>query len=216
MSPSPIPNSILALALTGLALAGCSVLKPSGFTPRSFVLMPSSNLGAPLESSSGSVGLGFVKLPGYLFGKNMAMRQGAHEVVYLPQAMWAERLDHALQRVIAANLTTLLPSCQVRLSAWRAEEVSAEVYLIVEQFDVDARGECTLKAAWRVVSPGGGQVHGAGQFQGRRPGPAPDTDPDGATASMSALAADLSRTLAEALAQLSLRQPQSPTLNPKS
>jgi hypothetical protein len=87
----------------------------------------------------------------------------------------------------------------VRLSAWRPDEITDEIYVTLEQFDVDSAGTCTLSAWWRIVPPGGGQARSSGHFQGRRSGPAPDTNPDGAVASMSALAAELSGTLAHGL-----------------
>ena len=203
MNKSSLTQARFAVGFVCLGLAGCGLLKPSGVTSRAFMLTPLASAPAsPAQTSAKAVGVGFVRLPGYLFPKSMAMRQGASEVVYLETAFWAERLDSGLQRVIAANLATLLPTIQVRLSTWQPEEVSAELYVAVEQFDVDVRGECSLQAWWRIVPPGGGEVWKAGQFQAVRTGPAPDADPDGAAASMSALAADLSRDLAQTLASI--------------
>jgi uncharacterized lipoprotein YmbA len=203
MNKSSLTQACFAVGFVCFGLAGCSFLKPSGVTPRSFMLTPLSTPPAsPAQTSIKAVGVGFVKLPGYLFARSMVMRQGASEVVYLDTAFWAERLDSGLQRAIAVNLATLLPTIQVRLSTWQPEEVSAELYLTVERFDVDVSGECALQAWWRIVPAGGGEVWKAGQFQAVRAGPAPDVDPDGATASMSALAADLSRDLAQALASI--------------
>jgi uncharacterized lipoprotein YmbA len=208
MNPGFCRIPLLALGLVGLTLAGFNVLKPSGFTPRSFVLTPVAQPEPPVtQTIHRTVGLGFVRLPGYLFGRNLAVRQGSTELVYLPQVVWAERLDHGLQRVLAANLTTLLPDSQMRLSAWRPDEVFAEIYVTVTQFDADTHGHCHLKASWRIVAPGGGPAQQAGLFQHHRAGPSPEVDPDGTIATMSALAADLSRTLADALAQLSLPNP---------
>jgi uncharacterized lipoprotein YmbA len=200
MKTSAFLTRFVLLGFAALGFAGCSFLKPSELVVRSFVL---TALPAPTEATAPpadrTVGIGFVKLPGYLLATPMAMRQGGNEIVYLPNARWAERLDRGLQRVIAANLTTLQPTVQTRLSAWRPEEVSAEVYVTIEQFDADALGEFVLIASWRIVSPAGGEVRQAGRFHTTRQGPAPDADPLAATELMSALVAELSQALARDL-----------------
>jgi uncharacterized lipoprotein YmbA len=145
------------------------------------------------------VGLSDVSLPGYLFKKSMAMRQEGNEIVYLESVVWAERMDSGLQRVLAANLGTLLSTDQVRLSTWRPEEVSVEIHVNVERFDVDTHGEGVLTAWWRLVAPDSERVLASGKFSANHTGPSPDNNPGGAVASMSALAADLSRELAKAI-----------------
>ena len=106
---------------------------------------------------------------------------------------------HGLQRVLAANLATLLPTDQIRLSAWQNADVAAEVYVAVEQFDVDARGQGVIVAWWHVLSPGGEKTLKSGECRLARQGPPPDTDPAGAVATLSDLAAELSRQLAQAV-----------------
>ena len=145
------------------------------------------------------MGVGPVKMAAYLFNTSFAVRKGTNEIDYLPATFWAERLDIGLQRVLAANLATLLPTDQIRLSAWQNADVSAEVYVSVEQFDVDARGQGMIVAWWRVLSPGGEKTLKAGECRLARQGPAPDADPSGAVATLSELAADLSRQVAQAV-----------------
>jgi len=157
------------------------------------------------------VGLGQVKLPAYLFNTSLAVRKGTNEVEYLESAIWAERLDAGFQRALAADLATVLPTDQVRLSAWRSEDVAAEVYVTLEQFDVDASGQGVLVAQWRVLSPGGEKVLKAGGSRLSRPGPPPDADASGAVATLSELVADLSRQLAQALKDAPLAWPNSPS-----
>jgi len=198
------PIYLLSACAAGLCFAGCGFLKPSGVNTRSFVLTPlpaSTSSAAPVAIT---VGVGFVKLPSYLFNDSIAMRQGANEITYLDTSRWAERLDTGLQRVLAANLTALLPTDRIRLSAWRPEDVTVEVYIAVEQFDVDGQGNGVLVAWWRILLPAGEKVLKAGQFRASHQGPAPNVDPQGATATMSALAADLSRELVQAIKSTTL------------
>jgi uncharacterized lipoprotein YmbA len=196
---TPLPQiGFFAASAVSLCLAGCSFLKPSGVNPRSFVLNS-----LPATASSGQavtgVGVGPVKVPGYLYKNAIAVRHGANEVAYLEQAVWAERLDHGLQRVLAADLAALLPTDRIHLSVWRREDVNVEVFVTVEQFDVDRSGTGVLAAWWRLLPASHEKELQAGQFRGVRSGPAPESDPQGAAVTMSELATDLSREVAEAI-----------------
>jgi uncharacterized lipoprotein YmbA len=189
--------NLLCLIVLAVGFTGCSFLKPAKSTARHYVLTPIA--GRQAGSGSLTVGLGQVKLPAYLFDTSLAVRKSNNEIEYLNSALWAERLDAGLQRVLAANLGTLLPTDQIRLSAWQTGDVSVEVYVVIERFDVDARGQGVLAGWWRVLSPGGEKTLKAGKSRLTRQGPAPGTDPSGAVATLSELAADLSRQVAQAV-----------------
>jgi uncharacterized lipoprotein YmbA len=194
----------VALCAAGWCLAGCSLLNPpKGIATRSFVLTPLSDEPSSVRSGATNliVGMRRVKTPEYLSTKTFAMRQGGNEIVYLEAAEWAEPLNMALERVLAADLGAFVPTDQVRLSLWPPEAVTVEVEVSVERFDVDSHGEGVLKAWWRVLSPGPDKVLASGRFSATRKGPPPNKDPQGAAASMSSLAADLAQTLAQAVKQ---------------
>jgi uncharacterized lipoprotein YmbA len=193
---------LVGFCAAGLCLVGCSLLNPpKGITSRSFVLTPIP--GAAPSAQSGLtntiVGIRPVRVPAYLFGKSFAMRQGSNEIVYLESAEWAEPLDTALQRVLASDLGALIPTDRVRLSLWGPDEVTVEVAVNVERFDMDSHGEGVLWAWWRVLSPGGENVLASGRFVTTRKGRPPTADPGQAAASMSGMAADLAQRLAEAI-----------------
>jgi uncharacterized lipoprotein YmbA len=206
----------LAALITSLAacacLTGCfGFLKPAHDTARRFVLtsLPASETMTALPKTQ-TVGLGQVKLPAYLFDTSLAVRKGTNEIDYLPLALWAERLDAGTQRVLAANLATLLPSDQIRLSAWRSEDVGAEVYVAIEQFDVDTSGRGVLASRWRILSPGGEKTLKAGESRLSRPGPEPNANPSGAIATLSDLLAEQSRQLAQAITEAPRARPAEP------
>jgi uncharacterized lipoprotein YmbA len=181
-------------------LTGCGFLKPAKNMTRQFVLTPLPAAGsAATPSGSIAVGVGQVKTPAYLFNTSLAVRKGTNEIDYLTEVLWAERLDGSLQRVLAANLANLLPTDQIRLSAWRSEDVAVEVHVAIEQFDVDSSGRAVLVAWWRVLSPGGEKTLKAGECRVARQGPPPAANPSGAIATLSDLMADLSRQLTQAL-----------------
>jgi uncharacterized protein len=198
-------RSLLAGAAC-LGLCGCLNLKPAHPTARYFVLSPLPSVAAP-SSTSLAVGVGPVKLPAYLFKDSLAVRKGTNEVQYLPTMLWAEQLQSGFQRVLAADLAALLATDQVRLTAWRPEDVTMGVYVTIEQFDVDTNGRGVLAAWWRILSPGGEKLLKAGQFRASHQGWPPQTHPQEATATLSGLLADLSRDLAEAMKAIPSRSP---------
>lgn len=198
-----------------VALAGCGFLKPARSTARHYLLTPVAATGqTPAAAASMAVGVGQVKLPAYLFDTSMAVRKGTNEIEYLQSAFWAERLDTGFQRVLAANLAVMLPTDRIHLSAWQKDDVAAEVYVAIEQFDVDAGGRGVLVARWRVLAPGGEKVLKAGTSRLSRPGPPPDAGPSGAIATLSELVADFSRQVAQAL-QEATSSPLTRTASPK-
>ena len=203
LSTGAILTRFAALLIAGTlcaVLPGCGFLKPAQSTAHYFVLTPlPANAAGPGASNSLPVGLGQVKLPAYLFNTSVAVRKGTNEINYLESAIWGERLDAGFQRVLAANLAIVLPTEQVRLSVWQRDTVAAEVYVTIEQFDVDASGRGVLVAQWRILSPGGEKVLKAGVSRLVRQGPPPGSNPSGAVATLSDLVAELSQQLAQAL-----------------
>ena len=196
-----ICQSILLGAFACLCLTGClSFLKPATTSARYFILTPLPAKTNVVTPNPVAVGVGRVNLPEYLLDTSLAVRRGTNEIDYLLLSVWSERLDGGLQKTLAANLATLLPTDQIRLSAWRSDDVSVEVHVAIEQFDVDAQGTGALVAWWRIVSPGGEKTLKAGTSRFTRKGPSPDSDPSGAVVTLSDLVADLSRQLSEAIA----------------
>jgi len=197
---SLLPRLLLTL-FACVGLTGClSFLKPSKGSARYFLLTPlPARATNTLAAGSVAVGVARVKVPDYLLDTSLAIRRGTNEINYVLSSVWAERLDSGLQTTLAANLGSLLPTDQIRLSAWQSQDVSVEVQVTIEQFDVDAGGQGVLIAWWRVLSPGGEKILKAGTSRLSRKGPSPDTDPAGAVATLSDLVAELSRNVSDAI-----------------
>jgi uncharacterized lipoprotein YmbA len=177
-------------------------LKPAAGVPRYFVLSAEPGE-AKISGRTGlgpaqAVGVGPVKLPGYLGKKSLAIHKDDNEIEYLQSAHWAEILEQGFDRVFAADLAAHLPGKQVR-RGWRSDEVSMEIHIAVVRFDVDVSGQGVLTANYRIVSPGKSQLLRNGQIYADRQGARPETDPKGATATLSSLVDDLSAELAKAV-----------------
>ena len=198
----PHPAAFLMTLMVCACVTGCSLLflSPASDTSRHFVLisLPPTET-ANVASGTSRVDVVHVKIPSYLFNSSLAVRKGTNEIVYPPGTLWAERLNTGIPRVLAADLSSLLPSEQIRVAVGSSEDVAREIGVTIEQFDVSSSGQAVLIAKWRILSPGGEKILHSGESRLSRSGPAPDTDPSGAVATLSDLIADLSRQLAQAL-----------------
>lgn len=196
----PHPVALLMTLMVCACVTGCSFLKPAPDTSRHFVLtaLPVTET-ANIASDTSRVSMVHVKIPSYLFNSSIAVRKGTNEIVYPPDTLWAERLDTGIPRVLAADLSSLLPRGQIRVTIGSSEYVAREIGVIIEQFDVSSSGQAVLVAKWRIFSPGEEITLHSGESHLSRTGPAPDTDPSGAVGTLSDLIADLSRQLAQAL-----------------
>jgi len=194
------------LTLVSALLSGC-MFKPVSVSTRHFNLapIPASEPRQVMSSDAEnlSVGIGFVKMPSSLLRNSVAIRNGANEIEYLDDALWSERLDESLQRDLAANLGELLPSNKIYLTDWAYDRVRVAVYIDVQQFDVDINGHGTLIAQWRITAPGSDVPLKSGRTRLHRAGPSPRGKPEVIAETLSGLAAQLSRDLAQSIREAS-------------
>jgi uncharacterized lipoprotein YmbA len=201
-----LPHLVLMI-LTCVTMSGC-LLKPVTLATRHFVLAPvSTNEPAPVVAEPLPVGIGLVKIPAYLKRDSMAVRHGTNEIEYLEDALWAERLDQSLQQTLALNLSKLLPSDRIYLTDWGHDQVRASVYVSVQQFDVDIKGQGTLVAQWRINGPDDNTPLKSGQTRLVQAGSAPRGHPEAIAATLSELTAEFSRELAQAIRESATRRP---------
>src|SRR5262245_32083700 len=190
---------IVFVVVTGMLLMGC-LFKPATVSNRHFILSPiSTNEPAPIATNHLSVGIGFIKIPSYLLRNSIAIRNGANEIEYLDNAQWAERLDLCFERTLAANLAQLLHSDSIYLTEWRRDQVMVKMSITVHQFDVDSRGRGTLIAQWRIAAPDSDTTLKSGGAHLDRSGTPPRGNPEVVAATLSDLAAEFSRELAQSI-----------------
>jgi uncharacterized lipoprotein YmbA len=183
----------------GLLLTGC-LSRPPTVNARHFVLAPTStNELAPAAAKHLSVGIGFVKMPSYLLRKSMAVRNGANEIGYNEDAQWAERLDQCFQRIVAANLSRLLPSANIYPTDWPRDQETIKVFIDIQQLDVDSTGNGNLNAHWRITASDSDRQVKTGQSRLTRTGASPRGHPEVIATTLSDLTAEFSRDLAQSI-----------------
>lgn len=188
--------SLIAIFLTGCLFRAATV------SPRHFVLStispdpkdPPAATARPL-----SVGIAHVKMPPYLLRDSIAFRDGANEIGYLEDATWGERLDQCFQRTLAANLSQLLPSDSVYAVDSARNQTMMCVLVSMQQFDVDTRGRGTLIAQWSITVPEQELPFKSGRAELFKSGLPPRGHPEAIATTLSDLAANFSRQLAQAL-----------------
>lgn len=186
---SPLRTALCALA-AALA-AGCSLLPPAPDTSRFFVLTALSS--ATADASSLALGVGPVRLAGYLAVPEIQVRASATELLRSPVDRWSEPLEEGVTRVLAQNLSAELGTREVVLFPWYAEQQpAAQVSLTIRRFELEPDGAGALEARYEVADLAGQRGHVVRDFALRQPAAAP-----GLASSVAALS--------EALAELSRR-----------
>jgi uncharacterized lipoprotein YmbA len=201
MKRSYYMHLLLIMCSLGLLLGGC-VMKPAQVPTRHFVLVPiQTPVHAATKAPPLAAEVGFVKMPAYLLRDSMVIRKSANEVDYLETALWAERLDRSFRQTLEQNLWLLLASDPAYLSASEHDRVGVRVSVNVQRFDVDIEGRGTLLAIWRFTGVGADKPMNTGQVRLTRPGPSPRGNPQAITTTLSALTADFSREVFQALGE---------------
>ena len=188
-----------SLILVALVASGC-LMGRNTVTPRQFVLSP---IATPPTTGAFAkppgIGVGLVRVPGYLQRASMAVRKDNNEIVYLDAAVWAERLDSLIQRSLAENLSTLVPTDSIRLSSWLKDEVHRAVFVTIERLDVTPEGQGTLVAWWRVTSSEGSKTYKDGEIRITQKPVSTGVHPEGVADTVSQLVAQMSQVLAQAV-----------------
>lgn len=192
-------------SLSVLAGGGC-LFKSARVQAKHFILTPLSASGNALTAAQApAIEVGFVKMPSYLLRESMVIRKSASEIEVLDDAVWAEQLDEGFRRVLQENLSSA--SDQAQLSATGRNEATLRLSVDVEQFDVDAQGQGTLLANWRITEPGASKPMKSGQAHLTKSGPPPRGNPQAVATTLSALIGEFSGELAAASQQATQPKP---------
>jgi uncharacterized lipoprotein YmbA len=174
-------------------LAGCSR------SPR--VTFYTLNSVAPTEKVAPallSVAVGSVTLPGLVDQPQLVVRTGINQVDILEIHRWAEPLRGEVPRIIAANLTLLLPQSLVSTYPQNAGlDADYRVNVDIQRFELSATEGASLDALWSVRRVGGDSPKKTGRTVVSEPAGAAGYD--ALVAAQSRALAAVSRDIAQAL-----------------
>lgn len=102
-----------------------------------------------------TVGVGPVDVAEYLDRSHIVVRQSDTRLDLSDFDRWAATPEQEIQRVLAANLSTLLGTEQVLRYPWKVGlELGVTVEMTVERFELAEDGKAHLVAAWQLFTNG--------------------------------------------------------------
>jgi len=141
----------MVLVVSILFQFGCGSTKPSRF----YVLTPITDPEAGSVQSGGhsdiSVGIGILKFPDHLLRSQIAIQTGSNKLDYAEYDRWAEPLNDNFARVMAENLSKMIPTESVYVYPWKTTaKVHYQVNFEVMQFSQGPDGSVTLIVFWSI------------------------------------------------------------------
>jgi len=205
----PIPAVLVVIPMLQ---AGCGgLLAPKPDLTRYYLLASLSEMGQrggpePSEPSTAvpiSVGLGPIRLPGYLDRERIVVRASANRLELLDLSRWAEPLEQSLYRVIAENLAGLLGTNDIRLFPFSGPAPEVKLQIDIRRFETSEDYSATLAACWFVKDGRSDEVLACRETRVTKP--ARDRSISGSVGALSEALGELSVQMASAVR--TIRQP---------
>lgn len=144
---------LLVAAMLVLSTAGCAgILAPEPDKSHYFVLS-SEGTSSVQPGKRGDVwlGLGPVKIPGYLDTQNIVSSNANGSIQYVRNAFWAESLGDGFTRALLYRTATRIGTAHATPFPWyRATRVDWKVPVDVLRFEATSDGRVVLVARWTV------------------------------------------------------------------
>jgi uncharacterized protein len=184
------------LGLLALSFAGCGSFLPKSRPSRLFALSPISQSGDdPSDSRQISLGIGPIRLPGYLDRQEIMTRVAPNRFDPLEYDRWAEPLDENFTRVLTQNLSVLLRTDRIVAFPWQPQDRPRyRVEIRVLRFESNSAREAELSARWAVIDESGKAEPSFNESRLTRP--VKENSIDASVAALSETVADLSREIA--------------------
>lgn len=144
-------NVSLILFLMTILHLGCGSTKPSQFYVLTPMLDAETGKAQPDAKPGISVGIDKLVMPEHLLKPEIVTHAGANKMAYAEYDRWAESLDENFARVLAENLSKLLPSANVYIFPWKSSTV-IQYYMTfkIMQFSQEADKSVSLIVFWSI------------------------------------------------------------------
>lgn len=141
----------IVFVISFLLQFGCGSTKPSRF----YLLTPVSNPESEMVKSGGhseiSVGIGVLKFPDHLLRPQIVIQTASNKIDYAEYDRWAEPLDDNFARVMAENLSKMIPSESVYIYPWRSTvNVQYQINFEVVRFSQGPDKSVILVVFWSI------------------------------------------------------------------
>src|SRR5262245_66464620 len=147
---------LLIWLLVCFAPAGCSFLEAKPDPSRFFALASLPRTGQTTQGAAGTnalvLGIGPIKLPGYLDRQQMVTRISQNRFVVAENDRWAEPLEENFSRVLSQNLSILLQTDRIVPYPWiRSQQPTYQVQVELLRFEPNAEQVVELWARWTIL-----------------------------------------------------------------
>jgi len=135
---------------------GCASSKPANF----YVLHSIQTAPPEVQTLSSepeiAIGVGPVRIPEYLDRPQMAVRATSSGLQFAEFDKWAESLEKNMTRVLADNISMLVPSEHVCIYPWqKCMMVRYQVTVDIVHFEKMPNGKILLDARWNILGDDG-------------------------------------------------------------
>lgn len=149
-----------------------------------------------------AIGVGPVTIPPYLDRPEIVTRASGNELHLSEFDRWAEPLQQNFARVLAENLSVLIPTDRAVVFPWdQSTPIDYQVLVELTRFEGNADGHSSLMARWNIV--GADRKKELLARQSSFSAPANALDYEAMVSALSRTVADLSHEIAAAIKALS-------------
>ena len=138
----------IGLACLAMLLAACGTTPPTNFFTLS-AESPELTREKPRDNRI-VVGVGPIEVSPYLERTQIVTRSDQTRLELTETNRWAEPIETNISRVIATNLSRLLPNTQPIVRPWADAGVEYHVLVKLMRFDSDLVGNVQLHANWGI------------------------------------------------------------------
>ncbi|MGC9965256.1 MAG: PqiC family protein [Syntrophobacteraceae bacterium] len=148
-----VPVSRLAAVLVVIMLlGGCGGSKAANYYILHSIQNPGPELGAAGTERDPAIGVGPVTIPDYLDRPQIVTRTTDSSLQFAEFDRWAEPLEKNLARVLADNLSVMVPSERVYVFPWpKSVAVRCRVTLEIAHLEKMPDEKVLLDARWNVL-----------------------------------------------------------------
>ncbi len=201
-----IGGAILVASLVQLGCKGLFAAKPD--LTRYYLLASLSEMEGHHEEmrlepkatcGSVSIGLGPIRLPGYLDRERIVVRVSANRLELLDLSRWAEPLEQSLYRVVAENLSSLLGTHNIRLFPFSGPAPDFKLQIDIRRCEISDDYSATVTACWFLKDGRSDEVLVCQETRAAKP--ARSDSISGSVGAMSEALGELSAQMAHAIAK---------------
>ena len=190
-----------ALLLTVFFVAACSTTPPVAYYTLNTLPEMQQEIPAAVMDDTIAIGVGPVEFPKFLDRPQIVTRKSQNQIQVSEFHRWAGSFPGDFSRVLAKNISTLLPTDRVAVYPWGDTfSPTYRIKLDVEQFDGRLGERVVLDVTWMVTDQ-----EGTNKLLVRRSlleEPVPDNNYEALVVAESNALATLSRTIVEEIRRL--------------